>query len=277
MTRIAWPPLLACAALLLATPAPAQDPNAALDNEVVVAQLPGRSIAGLVSTQPGAKSFTHGLVLFPGSPGYGNLRAEDGEIKYGQRGNFLVRARRHFIEDGVLTVVIDAPSDQQGKFSHAFRETPRYGDDVQALLDAVSKKYGPLEWTFIGTSEGSVSAAYAAGLLPALPSRVILTASLVSPSGGGRGLEVSDVRKIKVPVLWVHHRDDPCRYTPYFRVRNYAEETKTPLLTVTGTGNAYGNACEPYTQHGFIGVEIKTAKAILEWIRTGRVPPDVTL
>jgi hypothetical protein len=277
MIRTARARSLACAALLLATQALAQDPNAAFDNEIVVAQLPGRSIAGLVTTQPGAKTFTQGLVLFPGSPGYMNLRAEDGEIKFGLRGNFLVRARRHFVEDGILTVVVDAPSDQQGKFSQSFRETPRYGEDVQALLDAVAKKYGALEWTFIGTSEGSVSAAYVAGLLPALPKRVILTSSLVSPAGNGRGVEVSDIRKIRAPVLWVHHKEDPCRYTQYFRVRNYAEETKTPLLSVSGAANPAGNACDAFTQHGYVGVEIKTIKAILEWIRTGKVPPDVTL
>ena len=32
----------------------------------------------------------------------------------------------------------------------------------------------------------------------------------------------------------------------------------------------------PYTQHGFVGMEIKTIKAVLSWIRTGQVPPDVT-
>ena len=45
-----------------------------------------------------------------------------GRGRVGLRGNFLIRARRHFIEDGFLTVVIDAPSDEQGKFFHAFRE-----------------------------------------------------------------------------------------------------------------------------------------------------------
>src|SRR5688572_13835668 len=74
------------------------DPNAAFANEVIVAQLPGRSIAGLVTHQPGATKFTHAIALFPGSPGYINLRVEGGEIQFGLRGNFLVRTRRHFLE-----------------------------------------------------------------------------------------------------------------------------------------------------------------------------------
>ena len=252
------------------------DPNAALANEVIVAELPGRSIASLITHQPDATRFTHAIALFPGSPGHMNLRVEGGQIQYGLGGNFLVRARRHFIEDGFLTAVIDAPSDQQNGFPQSFRETPRYGEDVKAALDAVSKKFGALDWTFIGTSEGSVSAAHAARMLPSDAKRVVLTASVVSPSGRGRGVEVTDVRQIKIPVLWVHHRNDPCKYTQHFRIKGYAEETKTPLVTVTGASGVRGDPCMAFTQHGFVGMEIKTIKAILSWVRTGQVPPDVT-
>ena len=102
-------------ALVLAAPcASAQgrsDPNFALANEVIAIQLPGRSVSALVTHQPGAKRFTHAIGLFPGSPGVMNLRVEDGQIRYGLSGNFLVRARRHFVEDGILIVVFDAPSD----------------------------------------------------------------------------------------------------------------------------------------------------------------------
>lgn len=253
----------------------AGDPNAALANEVIVVPLAGRSISALVTHQPGATTFTHAIALFPGSPGAMNLRVEDGRILYGLGGNFLVRARRHFIEDGVLTVVVDAPSDQQPNFYQGFRETPRYGEDVKGVVDAVSGKFGALDWTFIGTSEGSVSAVHAARMLPADARRVVLTASVVSPSQRGRGIEVSDVRQVKIPILWVHHRNDPCKYTQYSRVRNYAEQTTTPLVSVTGASQARGDPCQAFSEHGFVGMEIKTIKAILSWIRTGQVPADI--
>ncbi|MBI1965587.1 MAG: hypothetical protein HYS46_05000 [Betaproteobacteria bacterium] len=252
------------------------DPNAALSNEVVVAQLPGRSISALVTHRPGATKFTHAIALFPGSPGYINLRVEGGEVRFGLRGNFLIRARRHFIEDGLLTVVIDAPSDRQVNFWHSYRASDRYGEDVKAVVDAVSRKFGALDWTFIGTSEGTVSAVHAARMVSPPAKRVALTSSLVTPSFAGPGVRVSDVRQVNIPVLWVHHRNDPCTYTQYPRVKQYAEETKTPLVTVTGAGDVRGNPCDAYTQHGFVGVEIKTIKAILSWVRTGAVPPDVT-
>jgi hypothetical protein len=252
-----------------------KDPNAALANEVIVAQLPDRSIAALVSHRPGATKFTHAIALFPGSPGYFELRVEDGKIQHGMRGNFLIRARRHFLDEGYLAVVIDAPSDQQPYFAPSFRETPRYGEDVRAIVEAVSKKYGTLDWTFIGTSEGSVSAAHAARMVSEAK-RVVLTASVVTPNKRGRGLEVADIQRIKIPVLWVHHRRDPCVATPHHRVKSYAEETKTPLVTITGVGDRRGDPCEAFSEHGFVGMEAKTIRAILSWINTGVVPPDVS-
>jgi hypothetical protein len=130
-------------------PAAAQgkDPNAAFANELIVTQLPGRSITALVTHPPGATKFTHAVAIFPGSPGYINLRIEEGEIQ-----------------------------------------------------------------------------------------------------------------------------NDPCQYTPHHRVRNYAEETNTPLVTVTGVGDRRGQPCMAFTEHGFVGMEAKTIKAILSWIRTGAVP-----
>jgi len=253
-----------------------QDPNAGFANELIVAQLPGRSITALITHAPGATKFTHAIALFPGSPGYINLRVEDGDIKFGLRGNFLIRARRHFLEDGFLTVVLDAPSDHQVNFWHSYRASERYGEDVKAVVEAVSKKYGTLDWTFVGTSEGSVSAAHAARMLPSHAKRAALTSSLVMPDYQGPGLRLSDIKQITIPVLWVHHKYDPCQYTQYSRVRSYAEETKTPLVTVTGAGERRGQPCMAFTEHGFVGMEAKTIKAIVSWVRSGVVPGDVS-
>ena len=109
-----------------------EDPNAAFFNEVIVVSLQGRSISVLVTHKPGASKFKHAIALFPGSPGYGNLRMENGQVKIDKLGgNFLIRARRHFLADDVLTVVVDAPSDHQRNFPHSFRESERYGEDIK--------------------------------------------------------------------------------------------------------------------------------------------------
>jgi len=44
---------------------------------------------------------------------------------------------------------------------------------------------------------------------------------------------------------------------------------------VTGVGDRRGQPCMAFTEHGFVGMESKTIKAILSCIRTGAVPADV--
>jgi len=255
-----------------------KDPNKALHNEVVVVPVGDHSISVLVSYLPGETRFTHAIALFPGSPGQGNLRTEDGEIKYDkQRGNFLVRARRHFLEPGILTVVVDAPSDKQrGLFLHSFRASDRYGQDLKAVVGAIGKRYGKLDWTFVGHSEGVVSATHAARMVGPPVKRVVLTASLTSENYQGNGIDADDVKKVGMPVLWVHHKDDPCDFTPYYNAKKYARESGSPLMTVSGAKNRRGDACKPFTEHGFAGMEAETAKGILAWIRTGQAPETIS-
>jgi hypothetical protein len=44
---------------------------------------------------------------------------------------------------------------------------------------------------------------------------------------------------------------------------------------VTGVGDRRGQPCMAFSEHGYLGMEAKTIKAILLWIRTGAVPADV--
>jgi len=45
---------------------------------------------------------------------------------------------------------------------------------------------------------------------------------------------------------------------------------------VTGVGEHRGRPCMAFTEHGYLGMEAKTIKAILSWIRTGAVPAGVS-
>ena len=155
-------------------------PDPALTNEVIVVPLEGHSISALITHKPGVTKFTHAVAIFPGDPGRGNLRVENGQIHYdNQRGNFLVRSRGYFLEDGFLTVVIDAPSDyQSGPFWHSFRASPRYAQDVNAVVGAVSRRFGDLDWTYAGHSEGTVSAAFAGRRASPDVRRIVLASAL---------------------------------------------------------------------------------------------------
>src|ERR1043165_9392614 len=114
--------VLAVAVSLAAPPAGAQV------DEIVTAKLDGHGIAALVTRQESAKVFKHGIAIFPGHPGILKLH------------------------DETLVAVLDAPSDQWASFSQDFRATPRYGSDIAAVLNEVSKLYPVTEWSFVGTS-----------------------------------------------------------------------------------------------------------------------------
>jgi hypothetical protein len=114
---------------------------------VVTARLERHTIAALVMHAEGAKGFKHGIALFPGHPGILKLREENGQLQYEQRGNFLVRSRRHWLDEETMVAVIDAPSDEWTSFSQAFRATPRYGSDIASLLNEISRAYPVAEWT----------------------------------------------------------------------------------------------------------------------------------
>jgi pimeloyl-ACP methyl ester carboxylesterase len=252
-----------------------QDPSDALANQIVTATLAGRSISGLVTHQPGATQFKRGIALFPGHPGIMRLRTEDNRIRYELRANFLVRSRGYWLDDETLTVTIDAPDDQWGSFTQRFRATPRYGEDVAGMLAAVGARYGRLEWTFVGTSEGSISAFHAARMLPGQAARVILTSSVFLPGRNGRGLADADWAALRTPLHWVHHFDDPCTWTRYADAEKHARLTGAPLVTVRGGAPWRGDACMAFTAHGFAGIERKVVAAMREWVRSGKAPETI--
>ena len=253
-----------------------RDPNLAHPTQVVTVSGKGYTLSGLVTHRQGAKRIRHGLALFPGAPGIMKLRDEGGEPRFELRGNFLVRSRRHWLDEETLVVVVDAPSDQWGTFDHAFREQPRYGADVAALLREVGQRHGVEDWTFIGTSEGSVSAFHAARMNPGLARRVILTSSLFLSSRNGPGLSGVRWEELSSKLLWVHHEDDPCSYTMYRDAVRFAEKSRSPLLTVRGGGPYRGEPCQAQSAHGYVGVEVDTIRAMQSWVKTGVVPPTVS-
>jgi hypothetical protein len=251
------------------------DPNLAHPTSVVTAKRDGYTISGLVTHLQGAKTFKHGIALFPGHPGILKLREEGGQPKYEQRGNFLVRSRRHWLDQETLVLVVDAPSDQWATFTQHFRETRRYGADVEALLVEVGRRYPVEDWTFVGTSEGSVSAFHAARMNPRLARRTILTSSLFQSTRNGPGLSWVNWADLAADLLWVHHEADPCAYTSYRDAQGFSRKTRKPLLTVRGGGPGRGGACEAFTAHGFVGVEPETVIAMRSWVKTGVVPADI--
>lgn len=202
-------------------------------------------------------------ILFPGSEGNIRLRSEGGQIKLGE-GNFLVRSRNFFVDGGVATAVMDAPSDQATGMDDRFRLGDKHVADIAAVVAEVKKRYADVPVFLVGTSRGTVSAAAAGSALSDRVTGVILTATLFNAARSGPGLSGFDFATIRAPVLFVHHLDDGCVYTPYRGAKSLA--AKFPLITVQGGEPARSDPCAAFSAHGFLGRERETVEAMANWM-----------
>jgi dienelactone hydrolase len=210
------------------------------------------------------------VVLFAG--GDGNIQVQDdGSVARG--GNFLVRSRELFPAKGLLTVVVDVPSDKQ---SHPYlsgnRETAEHVADVKAVIAWLRQQANIPVW-LVGTSRGTQSVAYAATQLPQEkggPDGIVLTATMLTDRDS-RAVPEMDLDRLRVPVLVVHHRNDACRYCLLRDMPRLMDRLTTPprkeLIVVEG-GETTGDSCGARAYHGFYGIENEVVKHIAAWITT---------
>ena len=129
-------------------------------------------IANMGAVKPEAAA-----LLFIGGGGYIRLRMEDGQPKFGAQ-NFLPRSRAEFIRNGILPVIMENPSDQQGHegMNDAFRAGNQHAADIRAVVAEVKRRYPGLPVFLVGTSRSTISVADADRLGAKFP--------LVSVKGG---------------------------------------------------------------------------------------------
>src|SRR5918994_1699045 len=118
-------------------------------------------------------------LLFPGSGGLIQLRAENGKPRFNQ-GNFLVRSRAEFIKRGVAAAIIDAPSDQQSGWgmSDEFRLGDAHFTDISAVIEDLEKRFPRVPLFLVGTSRGTISAAALGAKLGQRAAGAVLTATM---------------------------------------------------------------------------------------------------
>ena len=199
---------------------------------------------------------TASVVLFPGG---------DGVVAH-VPGNFLLRVRSRFVEQGLSVAVFDAPSDQSAGMSTAYRTGAAQAQDVSAVVWFLKSKADVPVW-LIGTSRGSISAASAAARLSPQPvSGVVLTSSVWSPTTSALG-------EIAVPTLIVHNRDDGCSLSRFAgaeaALAQLARAPAKELLAVSG-GSLHGNPCDALSPHGYYQIEDKVVPSIIAWIKNHR-------
>ena len=213
-------------------------------------------------------------MLYIGGGGSIRLRMEDGKPSFGQN-NFLPRSRREFIRNAILPVVLDAPSDHASEMSDTFRSSETHQADARAVIAELKKRYPELPIFIVGTSRGTLSAAYIGAAAGGEVNGVVLTSSYFQTAGNRPRPMLSgfEWHKIRSRLLFVHHSDDGCVATPYREAQRAAREY--PLITVHGGKPPESGPCEPFSQHGFLGKEAETVDAIAAWMLGKPFPKEI--
>ncbi len=215
------------------------------------------------------------VILFAGGPGRIGLSERNGQATIHRDTNFLVRSRWLFAEHGFAVVVVDSPTDRQGKrgMLGGFRNTADHVADIDATIAYLTTTIRLPVW-LVGTSRGTESAAYVGIHGSRKIDGLVLTSSIVKSDGDGTSLTDLALAQISAPVLLVAHNDDQCYLTP----RSGVEPIARALVNSTDVGIRYfdggdrpiSGPCEPLCQHGFLGIEHDVVAEIARFISSSR-------
>lgn len=229
-----------------------------------------------------AESATAALVLLPGGGGF--LEFDGQGCPQSPKGNSLVRKQALFHENGLVTALVDAPSDYQGNEGlGGFRIAREHAEDIGRVIADMRKRTGLPVW-LVGTSRGAISAANAASRLRGAeaPDGLVLTSPVTSGFEGGRKRWVSqtvfssDLDAIRMPVLVVVHAADKCVRTPPVlgpRIIRMTGSSREQAVTIVGgpgwSGGESVEACKARSPHGFLEQEADVVAGIARFIRGG--------
>ncbi|MGA7594730.1 MAG: alpha/beta hydrolase [Gallionella sp.] len=210
------------------------------------------------------------VVLFAG--GHGGLQiSPNGSLKWG-KGNFLVRTRQLFADQGLLVVLVDAPSDRQRPpYLAGFRQTPEHVKDIKTIIEWVRQQANVPVW-LVGTSRGTQSAAFVATELSGSngPDGLVLSSTILTDDKG-RPVPAMPLDRLHIPVLVVQHEQDGCSHCAYRDVPKLMDKIsgspRKQLLSFKGGVNR-GDPCEAFAYHGFNGLEHEVVAQISNWILT---------
>jgi hypothetical protein len=216
------------------------------------------------------------VMLFPGDDGVMQIQQKAGGTWFKLLGNYLIRTRAKFVDAEDAAVSVDMPSDQYCCANDRFRLGDEHAADVGRIIDALAARFPGAEFYLVGTSRGTISAGSLAARLGPKVAGVVLTSTVTRETPrGGQGLSRFDFGVLKVPLLFVHQKYDSCHVTPYYAVEKIAQEYHFPLVTVTGSEGAHGDACQAFSHHGYAGRENQVAAAIMQWVKTRAVAPTI--
>jgi hypothetical protein len=216
------------------------------------------------------------LVMFAGSEGRLDLHTgNNGALRLREKNNFLVRARMLFVDQQFATALVDAPSDQPGGYSDAFRASPRHAQDVARIAADLRTRFPAAKLVLIGTSRGTISSAYVGRDLRDTWDAVVHTSTLTSPARGqATPLIGFDYGSIAARQLFVHHVDDACFLCSFAAAKRIAGNGGYALIAVHG-GDVKSGPCEALSHHGFYGKDDAVVAAIKAWISGRDWPKEI--
>jgi poly(3-hydroxybutyrate) depolymerase len=217
------------------------------------------------------------MITFIGGTGAIGLarRAENGPVKFGPSTNFLIRIRERLVDADIADAIVDAPSDQlpQG-MQDRFRLGPDHLADIRALIDDLKKRFPPARIYLVGTSRGTISAASLGAKLGDSVQGIVLSSTVTNHDKMGEALSTFDFGTVKVPMLFVHHRDDGCFTSPYRNVERISKNAA--LVSVSGGDSPQSGPCEPMSPHGYFGRDAPVAQAIRNWMLGREFARDIS-
>lgn len=233
-----------------------------------------RQQAGVYSTRAGADRPTRLAVLLPGSPSVVRPVVENGVMTRSKlSGNFLIRARRHLVDENTASLIVDCHSESGDECTVAYQGSSQRQRDVDRLIAETRARHPSLrEVWLVGTSLGTVSSSFMPLHNPQGYAGAIHTATITDPASwrSYRPQGDFDYGQSTVPQFFIHHREDPCARTRYADAQAIATRYQLPLVTVTGGADYRGAPCAAFSAHGFRGREREVMGAVGEIIRSGK-------
>jgi hypothetical protein len=281
---LALPLLVSAQALSLAQPV-ASLPAEICGEVVAVATHNGTTTRYAVAHKKAAAPRVGPIALVLLVGGGGVLDLDDAGCPRALNRNVLIRMRAWFHDAGLVTALVDAPSDVHGEDGLAgFRTAKQHADDLgKVIADLRARTHGQV-W-LVGHSRGTISAATAAARLSGVSAPdglVLLSAMMVGDASRRKPFVAQTVfdpplEAIAVPVLVIGHEADNCLRSPARLISGVTARThaaRQQTVAVTGGPVKPGRApnladCGVGEPHDYVDQEAEVAAGILRFIGGG--------
>lgn len=207
-------------------------------------------------------------ILFAGGSGKLKLHKNKDEWKLG---NFLIRSRNLFNENGIITISVDSPSDLKEGMKNGFRNSKEHLEDIKNVINYIKNNYPKLPIWLVGTSRGTISASYNAINQSNVSGLILSSSMIINGKDTKKTVLDLDIEKINLPTLVIAHEKDSCKVTPPNGANKIYDKLENAIIKEVkffSGGYENGNPCKGQAYHGFLGIEKEVVDFISDWIKS---------